>query len=147
MSSLLNELDDIRNSAVLDDVDGGVDMDETVDVPPPQPQEVRREQTREGGGGWEAQENSDREGEAKRDKKRYRSAKGERARERWRYPEGEIGGKRRERNRERTRAWVCVDGCGEEILGRKRPRERVILFGLRGLAVWTWLSAQKRRVG
>ena len=41
LSSLLNELDDIRNSAVLDDFDDEIDMDETVDAPPPQPQGVR----------------------------------------------------------------------------------------------------------
>lgn len=51
MSSLLNELDDIRNSAVLDEFDDEVDMDETVDAPPPQPQGVReRERERNGGG-------------------------------------------------------------------------------------------------
>lgn len=41
LSSLLDELDDIRQSAVLDDMDDDIDMDETVDAPPPRPQEVR----------------------------------------------------------------------------------------------------------
>eukprot|EP00903_Cladosiphon_okamuranus_P015453 g14271.t2 len=38
LSSLLHELDDIRNNAVLDDLDDEIDMDETVDAPPSQPQ-------------------------------------------------------------------------------------------------------------
>lgn len=40
LSSLLGELDDIRNSSMLDDLDEddvSIDMDETVDVPPPPP--------------------------------------------------------------------------------------------------------------
>jgi len=41
LSSLLNELEDIRQSAVLDDIDDDIDMDETVDAPPPRPEEVR----------------------------------------------------------------------------------------------------------
>lgn len=49
MSSLLNELDDIRNSAVLDEFDDEVDMDETVDAPPPQPQGVREREREEWG--------------------------------------------------------------------------------------------------
>lgn len=41
LSSLLNELDDIRNSAALDDFDDEIDMDETMDAPPPQTEGVR----------------------------------------------------------------------------------------------------------
>lgn len=42
LSSLLGELDDLRNNAMLDDAgdDLSVDMDETVDVPPPKSQGV-----------------------------------------------------------------------------------------------------------
>lgn len=41
LSSLLNELDDIRNSEGLGDLDDEIDMDEIVGAPPPQPQGVR----------------------------------------------------------------------------------------------------------
>lgn len=41
MSSLEDELDEIRTSKVPDDLDDEIDMDETVDAPAPPPQGVR----------------------------------------------------------------------------------------------------------
>lgn len=44
LSSLLGELDDIRNSAMPDGLDNdvGIDMDETFEVPPPKAQGVSK---------------------------------------------------------------------------------------------------------